>query len=378
VAESTSTTAPERRARVEELIAYHAPIARALTDERTSLESRLIPVSAYIITSCIEAFLRYPELMAAIDAALPAEEIGRRARRPGCRVNTVSLWSIANFWLLGRKVMAMVDPGAVDDVEAAHTVLDFWERAARSFRGDGTRQAWDSGTAAVYDEAVVAQLLDGAAPVGDDDRLRITRFNATLIAYLFLLYFDTRVGAGDTGPYPLADGRVLLVRDYYQLADSDFWWSDVAAAVPYRNLTAALVLDGVRVDRITDFGTTYTTPESYLDHLVGFGLFTSDGQPPGELRAVPLSELEAIVAAVRPTQSALYRSVAGMDRHEKIRCGAYVYFSFLRPYAVEAALTDVDWTVPRDIPGPLYELVSAMEGDNAGVDDDGPYYAPLA
>ena len=371
-------TAAERRVRVDRLIAYHAPIARALTDERTSLESRLIPVSAYIVTSCIEAFLRYPELMAAIDAALPADEIGRRARRPGCRINTVSLWSIANFWLLGRKVMAMVEPAAVDDVEAAHTVLDFWERAARGFRGDGTRQAWDSGAAAVYDEAVVAQLLDGAAPIADDDRLRITRFNATLIAYLFLLYFDTRVGAGDTGPYPLADGRVLLVRDYYQLADSDFWWSDVAAAVPYRNLTAALVLDGVRIDRITDFGTTYTTPESYLDHLVGFGLFTTDGQPPGELRPVPLTELDAIVAAVRPAQSALYRSVAGMDRHEKIRCGAYVYFSFLRPYAVEAGLADVDWTVPRDIPGPLYELVSAMEGDNAGVEDDGPYYAPLA
>jgi hypothetical protein len=67
-----------------------------------------------------------------------------------------------------------------------------------------------------------------------------------------------------------------------------------------------------------------------------------------------------------------------MDRHEKIRCGAYVYFSFLRPYAEEAGLADVDWTVPRDIPGPLYGLVSAMEGDNAGVEDDGPYYAPLA
>ncbi len=371
-------TLAARRARVDELVAYHAPIARALTDERTSLESRLIPVSAYIVTSCVEAFLRYPTLMAAIDAALPAGEIGRRARRPGCRINTVSLWSIANFWLLGRKVMAMVDPSASDDVEAAHTVLDFWERAALGFRGDGTRQAWDSGTAAVYDASVVAQLLDGVAPVAEDARLQITRFNATLIAYLFLLYFDTRVGAGDTGPYALPDGRVLLVRDYYQLADSDFWWSDVAAAVPYRNLTAALVLDGVRVDRITDFGTTYTTPESYLDHLVGFGLFTTDGQPPGGLRPVPLTELEAIVAAVRPAQSALYRSVAAMDRHEKIRCGAYVYFSFLRPYATEAGLPDLDWTVPRDIPDPLYELVSAMEGDNTGVDDDGPYYAPLA
>jgi hypothetical protein len=371
--------AEARRARADELIAYHAPISRALTDERTALESRLIPVSAYIITSCIEAFLRYPELMATIDAALPAEEIGRRARRPGCRVNTVSLWSIANFWLLGRKVMAMVDPGTTDDVDAAHTVLDFWERAATGFRGDGTRQAWDTGTVAVYDEAIVDQLRAGVTPVDDEDRLRITRFNATLIAYLFLLYFDTRVGAGDSGPYPLPDGRVLLVRDYYQLADSDFWWSDVAAAVPYRNLTAALLLDGVRVDRITDFGTTYTTPEDYLDHLVGFGLFTTDGQPPGALAPVPRSELEAIVAAVRPAQSALYRAVAAMDRHEKIRCGAYVYFSFLRPYAAEAGLADaLDWTVPRDIPGPLYELVSAMEGDNAGVADEGPYYAPLA
>jgi hypothetical protein len=275
--------------------------------------------------------------------------------------------------------MAMVDPGTTDDVDAAHTVLDFWERAAGGFRGDGTRQAWDTGTVAIYDEAIVEQLRAGVTPVGDDDRLRITRFNATLIAYLFLLYFDTRVGAGDSGPYPLPDGRVLLARDYYQLAESDFWWTDVAAAVPYRNLTAALVLDGVHIDRITDFGTTYTTPEDYLDHLVGFGLFTTDGQPPGVLAPVPRSELETIVAAVRPAQSALYRAVAVMDRHEKIRCGAYVYFSFLRPYAAEAGLAEeLDWTVPRDIPGPLYELVSAMEGDNAGVADEGPYYAPLA
>jgi hypothetical protein len=376
---SESFVVDARRARVDDLIAYHAPISRALTDERTSLESRLIPVSAYVITACIEAYLRYPEMMAAIDARLPAEEIGRRARRPGCRVNTVSLWSIANFWLLGRKVMRMVDPSTADDVDAAHTVLDFWERSARGFRGDGTRQAWDSGDAPIYGDAVVAQLVAGAAPVDGDERAAVKRFNATLIAYLFLLYFDTRVGAGDTGPYPLPDGRVLLVRDYYQLARSDFWWSDVAEDVPYRNLTAALVLDGVSIDRVTDFGTSYTTPEDYLDHLVAFGLFTTDGTADGELLPVPPAALPEIVAAVRPAQSALYRAVAEMDRHEKIRCGAYVYFSFLRPFAAEAGMADdFDWSAPRDIPGPLYDLVSAMEGDNTGVADDGPYYEPLS
>jgi len=362
------------KARLNELIAYHAPISRALTDERTSLESRLIPVSAYIVTACTETWYRYPEMMRRIDAAMAAEEIGRRARRPGCRVNTVYLWSIANFYLLGRKVMAQILPGP-DDVDAHVTVLDFWERAARAFRADGTRQAFDTGSATPYGPEVVAALLAGVAPVDDEQRAVVKRFNATLVAYLFLLYFDTRVGSGDTGPYVLPDGRVLLVRDYYHLSRSDFWWSEVAAGVPYADLTAALVLDGVRV-RITDFGSSYTDPEDYLDHLVGFALFATGAD--GSLTLLPLDALDGIVTAVRAAQAAHYRALVAMDRDTKIRCGAYVYFSFLRPFAEEAGIADeLDWTVPRDVPGPLYELFSAMEGDNAGTTDDGPYYAPV-
>jgi hypothetical protein len=357
------------------IIDYHSPISYALTAERTSLESRLIPVSAYVITACIEAYLRYPEMIEVIEAAMPADEIGRRARQPGCRVNTVHLWSIANFWLIGRKVLAtMAWPGTEDPVRA-HRVLSFWERAALAFRGDGTREAWDTGTAAVYPPDIVSTLLAGTTPVGESERSSITRFNATLVNYLFLLYFDTRVGTGDTGPYVLPDGRHLLVRDFYELGRSDFWWSEVAAEVPYRNLTAAMVLDGARVARVTDFGTTYTEPEDYLDHVASYGLFTTDH---GGLQPVPLNEVDGIVTAVRDAQKAHYRNIVAMDRHEKIRCGAYVYFSFLRPYARIAGVEDeLDWTVPRDIPTPVYDVVSQLEGDNAAPAADGPYYAPL-
>jgi hypothetical protein len=370
--------APYDRERVDAFIDYHSTISRVLTTERTSLESKLIPVSAYIITACIESLLRYPEMMRRIDAVMPAEEIGRRARRPGCRVNTVYLWSIANFALVGRKVFEMVDPARANDVAALGTIADFWERAAIAFRGDGTRQAWDTGAATPYGPEIVEALLAGVVDVTDpDERARIKRFNATLVSYLFLLYFDTRVGAGDTGPYPLPDGRVLLVRDYYHLAESDFPWSGVAAGVPHRNLTAALILDGVTIDRTTDFGTSYTTPEDYLDHLVGFALYEPDPTT-GALSPVSLDTLDSIVAAVRAAQSAHYRAIAAMTRDEKIRCGAYVYFSFLRPFAEEAGIADeLDWTVPRDIDPVLYEMVSAMEGDNAGVTDEGPYYSPL-
>lgn len=358
------------------LIAYHAPISAALTDERTSLESRLIPVTAYIVVACAEAYLRYPELMARIDAALPAEEIGRRARRPGVRVNTVGLWSIANFWLIGRKVVRPLDPGS-DDPDAAAAVLGFWERAALGFRADGTRQAADDGTARPYGPDVVAALLDAAAPVDSGAREQVKRFNATLVAYLFLVYFDTRVGSGDTGPYPLPDGRTLVVRDFYQMGTSDFWWADVAADVPYRNLTAALVLDGVNLS-ITDFGTSRTTPEDYLDHLVAFSLCTTDtadGVDGGPLQPVPLDQLDGIMAEARRAQAALYRSIAAMSRDDKVRCGAYVYFSFLRPFAGLAGLADdIDWSVPLAQPRDWYDFFSAMEGTNAGVTDEGPYY----
>jgi hypothetical protein len=307
---------------------------------------------------------------------MPADEIGRRARRPGCQVDPCYLWSIANFFLLGRKIMSMADP-AGDDPTRTATVLDFWERAALAFRGDGTRQAWDTGTSRIYDDATVATLLEDAAPItGDDHRAAVKRFNATLVNHLFLLYFDTRAGYGDTGPYPVPGqpGRTLLVRDFYRLAHGDFPWSEVAKDVPYHHLTAALVLDDVR-STFTDFGTSNHTPEDYLDRLVAFGLHTTDGLPPGELRPVPAEEHDGIVAAVRTAQAQHYRNIAAMSRDEKIRAGAYVYFTFLRPFAEIAGVADeLDWTVPRDLPEPLYQLMSAMQGENAGVPDEGPYY----
>jgi len=371
----------ELRKRANDLIGYHAPISKRLTAERTSLESKLIPVTGYIVVACAESYLRYGDMMQTIDAAMPAEEIGRRARRPGCQVDTCYLWSIANFPLVGRKVFGMLDP-TLDTPERLFPILDFWDRAARAYRGhDGTRQAWDTGTSLPYDDAVIADLLAGVTSVDDpDDRTRIKRFNATLVNHLFLMYFDTRAGYGDTGPYvvPGHPTRRLLVRDFYRLSKSDYWWSDVAAGVPYQNLTAALVLDDVEFT-VTDFGTSNHQPEDYLDHLVGFGLFTTDGCAPGESRAVPLDELDDIVAAVRVAQADHYRQIAAMSRDDKIRCGAYVYFSFLRPFAVEAGCADdLDWTVPRDLPEIAYTMLSAIEGDNAGVDEEAEYYELFA
>jgi hypothetical protein len=369
--------ASARKAEADKLIAYHAEISGVMTAERTALESQLIPVSAYILVAAAEAWYRWPHMMTAIDKVMPAEEIGAAGRRPGVRVNAVHLWSISNIYLTGRKLLTTF--GLVEDeVDRTWTVLDFWRRAAAAYRGDGTLQAWDAGLVShPYGDDVVEALLAGAVPTDDEVRSAIKRLNATLVAYLFLLYFDTRVGVGDSGPYPLDGGRTLLVRDFYQLGESDFAWSHVASGVPYKNLTAALVLEGVDV-RVNDWGTSLTEPEDYLDRLVAFGLYTTDGAG-GALRPVNEDEWDGVLAAVRKAQADHYRQVAAMSRRQKIDAGAYVYFSFLRPFAEVAGVADeLDWTVPRDTVGPLYDALEPFTGEGAMVDADEAYYAPLA
>jgi len=360
IGESSPGGAATTRDQVNSWLAAINPVTSHLVAERTSYASQLIPVTPYVTVSCIEAFLRYPEAVATITAAMSPEEIGAAARRPGCQADSVFLWGVANFFLIGRNVMAMVDP-SLDSVERTHTVLDFWARASQAYRGGPHLHAAEVGNRVdVLSPEMVAHLAGGATAVDDDRRDRIRRANAAIINHLFLLYFDTRVGHADTGPYRLDDGRTLIVRDFYRLGESDFSWSGVAAGVPHDNLTAALILDpGVEVS-ITDYGTTISSPEDYLEHLSGFGLYTTDGVAPGGL-PVPLSDedLQATAAAAKVAQRQHYRDSVAMDRDDRIAGGADGYFSFLRPFAEIAGVADeIDWTCPRDISPDLYPLVT--------------------
>jgi hypothetical protein len=359
-------------AEINRWLHYHGEATKAMTKMRTALESKLIPITAYIVISTVECYRRHPEMCLAIDEVMPAEEIGRLARTPGNQVDSVHIWSQANIFLLGRNILTMLGRMTpADDPERVAIVLDFWKRVAGAFRGDGELQAYDAGFTCRPYTASVEALVAGTHPVHPETWKGVKRFNATLTSYLFLLYFDTRSGMVDTGPYDLGDGRVLLVRDFSKMGPSDFWWSTtIAADLPYGNLTAAFVLRDVDV-KITDWGTSITDPEHYLDHVERFGLFTTDG---GGLRPVDLAEIDAIRSATSDAQKALYRHIAGMSRNERIDAGAYVYFSFLRPFAeVAGADAVLDWTCPRDSLD-VYDMLSGLEGSNTPGDGDGPYY----
>ncbi len=359
----TDPAASWTKDRVNREIRYHSEISLALTSQRTALESALIPVTAYILVACVECYRRYPEMIEGITAAASPEDLGREGHRFATQIDNVHLWSVPNFTLIGRKVLATA--GMVDwaeDERRMGIVFDFWDRAARAYRfDDGSRQAWDADGSATPYRDHVSELLAHCRPVDDGRLARVTRLNALLTSYLFLLWFDTRSGYQDTGPYHLDDGRVLLLRAFNGLGPSHFPWSaDVASEMPHADVVAAFVLEGVDM-QVTDFGTSVTKPEDYLSNVVEFALLdVSSGTP----QPIDDDGLDALAAAAKAAQRRLYRTIAGMERRAKIDAGAYVYFTFLRPFA-ELAGVDLDWTVPRDSTD-LYPLLELIDGGMPG------------
>jgi hypothetical protein len=124
-----------------------------------------------------------------------------------------------------------------------------------------------------------------------------------------------------------------------------------------------------------DWGTSITDPPDYFGRLSAAGVFTTDG---GTLAPVAGGELDEITTSVKDAQRQLYRRIAAMKRSEKLDAGAYVYFTFLRPFAETAGVDDrLDWTVPRDSLDVYDGLATLERMPQVETDDSVPYYTPV-
>ena len=291
-----------------------------MTAERTALESALIPVTAYILIACIECYRRYPDMMRGDRPPASPEELGAAGRLPGSQIDAVHLWSIANIPLLGRQVLAPF--GLVDldrDVPALATVLDFWKRAAgrlpRRWGAPGVGRRVARAAATGRGRRRARRRVAGGRR--RDARAPDPTLNAALTSFLFLLYFDTRAGYQDTGPYPLADGRVLLVRDF---TGSGSATSRGARHLPptcrTRTSRPRSCSTATCTSRVTDWGTSITDPPTTSPTSGLRAVHRHDGK----LAPVAPDALDGVSAAVKDAQRNLYRRIAGMSRQREAGC----------------------------------------------------------
>lgn len=324
---------------------------------RTTQESKLFPVPAYMMLSYLNAFYRYPSLLRKIETRLSAEECGDRARNMGTKTDTLTMgWTLPCFYLLGREWlinMGLLRPE--DAVEDVIYVMDFWKRVQLSYhRNDGHLTNKEFGhRSQLLPERQLQVFEADLFPVTDGDALHAAanKFMATVSQYQFLSHCECRIGICNQGPYNFGEGRQLIVRDFMDLGEGDYPWLDgIAGGVPFNNLTVPMVVKDTNFHLMDDWGSFESEPEFRAENIVGIGLYTSDPLTEGRV-PVSMESAEALTATFNRLQETiaqatgkLWERIASWSRPEMIDAGALVYFNIAKDLAHMAGVYEQsDW-----------------------------------
>jgi hypothetical protein len=200
---------------------------------------------------------------------------------------------------------------------------------------------------AIHDQSIVDMLMNEVVDFeeGSDQFKAFTQFNATAELLAFFDHYDCRLGLGDTGPYELPDGRILIIRDLF-VNEEIYHWSDVCEGLPY-SYTLAVVLDpeklGLEEIRVNDISTTFTQPKNYIPAITGGAIFVKDkwDTPMGEIHPLGLDQLDSHLEKIREATVKMYDKTLRMSRRILCTNGIYSYYiDMLLPYLRATGLYD--------------------------------------
>lgn len=338
------------------LIQKHGDESYWLCVTRTVQESKLFPVPAYMMLSYLMCYYRYPALFRKIESVMSAEEIGDRARNMGMKIQNPGMSYMPDFYLFGREWllnMGLIKP--TDGIEDLVYVMDFWKRFMLSYhRNDGHMTNCEYGhRSQILPERRLqvyhADMYDCEA--GDDLHEAAHAFMAAASQYGFLISCESRISLHNHGPYKIDDNTQMIVRDFMDLAESDFpWLDDAAAGVEYNNITVTMAAKDCHFYLVDDWGSFESQPEFSAEKLVGVGLYYSDNLSNGH-QPLGMGSREELIATfhrlteqVREATNKLWLKIASWSRDQMMDAGAITYFAICKDLAHVAGVYDPeDW-----------------------------------
>ncbi len=152
------------------------------------------------------------------------------------------------------------------------------------------------------------------------------RAAATLELYCFVLHGEQRDGIFGHGPYPLADGSVLFVREFNDLRNDYLPWAQTPTRNPYDSIVVAYRAREVSV-RCDMFASMTVEPHEFGDRLEGLCVLGIEGD--GEPLELDLDQIEAVQSAAADAQEQLYLAALEWDDRYKIAYGAPLFANHL-------------------------------------------------
>jgi hypothetical protein len=340
--------------------------------------SGMIPRQEYEILAFMHEFYRWPEILRMATDEVGAQgiiDIGATARREiGTKVNAVHDWCIGAVGFgMGRCGLLALEVIQPDDyIEESNTILKFMQRVLWGKRQDGyILNSQDRYRCQIHEQDFLDGLISQMEPIdaGSPKHDAFIRFNAAAELLSFLDHYDCRLGLGDTGPYPLPNGNILIVRDLFTNEEA-YHWSDVCdhENVPHcYTMLLEIDAEGMGLDeiRVNDISTTFTRPKNYIPFIRSGAVFVREKHdtPMSEVYQVPIDKLEERLTGVQNATFKLYSKISRMTRRQLITNGLYVYYiDMILPHlrlagVYEKACTDLNmWEIDQRVSNYYYDI----------------------
>lgn len=340
--------------------------------------SGMIPRQEYEILAFMHEFYRWPEILRMATNEIGAQgivDIGATARREiGTKVNCVHDWCIGAVGFgMGRCGLLALEVIQPDDyIEESNIILKFMQRILWGKRQDGyILNSQDRYRCQIHEQDVLDGLVSQMEQFDPDSPAHdaFVRFNAAAELLSFLDHYDCRLGLGDTGPYPLPNGNLLIVRDLFTNEEA-YHWSDVCdhEDVPHcYSLLLEIDAEAMNLDeiRVNDISTTFTRPKNYIPFIRSGAVFVREkwDTPMSEVYQVKVQDLDERLTGVQNATLKLYAKTARMSRRQLITNGMYVYYiDMILPHlrlagVYEKACEDLNfWEIDQRVSNYYYDI----------------------
>jgi hypothetical protein len=323
-------------------------------------------------------------LLRKLAALVTPEEIGRRMRRLCSRPYYLQL-SILMCSYLGARQQLLLDRGlkpgepfAEEKVDDVCFLVDFWQRACRAYRSDGTvlpDSACGSQMILPQDDI---ECLDAQLTAFDPEvHQRLRRLAATLELYIFILHGEQRDGLFAHGPYGSGTESRLVVHEFTDLQNDYLPWASTEAQIPYPQL--ALVRRTKNLNARFDlFGGVLWDAADLASCVEAEGLFTRNAD--GSISQVGLDEVGRIEARAAAAQNELFLKAAEWSPRYKAEYGVHLFANHLYPFfrllpdsgdwgeriraEFESAAAEIlDDMLATEEPPSIWRFMAATEGD---------------
>lgn len=321
----------------------------ALAARATEGESGLIPRQEYEALGILQMWHGLPKWWREIRSAVGDDgvrQLGSVARHEiGTKINVLHGFVTGTGPASGRGLaIALGHHSTSDRADDIRGAMEFCRLTWRGMWGDDGGLLFPSSRgfcAPLLEAPWIERFLDERTSVEDPNARRtFQRFNGSSGLLSFLLHFDNRLGVGDSGPYPVPGGWVM-VRDHV-INEPAYAWSKECTGLPYSVTLAMFFSDQPPIQTsLMDVGTLYTSPANYLTNLTSFAVYARDryDSPVSEVRLLSQSELVELHQEVEAAAGRLYAEIASMDFETRVRAGVQVYYvDWIAPYARAAGL----------------------------------------